>query len=84
MRRTIQRRASPSCSPGGDEAKLGFKVHPYMLRHAYGYAARSTRPRRAGAGAICGHKGATLHHSGWGGVDVGFLPFPVHQVGPKK
>jgi integrase len=22
----------------GDEAKIGFKVHPHMLRHACGYA----------------------------------------------
>jgi hypothetical protein len=24
----------------------------------------------------CGHRGATLQHPGWGGNDVGFLPFP--------
>ena len=27
----------------------------------------------------CGHKGATLQHPGWGGADVGFLPFPVKE-----
>ena len=32
-------RALPSCSSGlGSEAKIGFKVHPHMLRHACGYA----------------------------------------------
>jgi hypothetical protein len=25
----------------------------------------------------CGHKGATIQHPGWGGADIGFLPFPV-------
>jgi hypothetical protein len=26
---------------------------------------------------VCGHKGATIQHPGWGGSDVGFLPFPA-------
>jgi hypothetical protein len=30
----------------------------------------------------CGHKGATLQHPGWGGADVGFLPFPAHLLAP--
>jgi hypothetical protein len=25
----------------------------------------------------CGRLDATMRHSGWGGADVGFLPFPV-------
>ena len=25
----------------------------------------------------CGNKGATIQHPGWGGADIGFLPFPV-------
>ena len=25
----------------------------------------------------CGNKGATIQHPGWGGTEVGFLPFPV-------
>ena len=25
----------------------------------------------------CGHKGATIQHPGWGGANIGFLPFPV-------
>jgi hypothetical protein len=25
----------------------------------------------------CGYKGATIQHHGWGGADVGFLPFSV-------
>jgi hypothetical protein len=24
--------------------------------------------------------GATIQHPGWGGTDVGFLPFPVHRL----
>ena len=28
----------------------------------------------------CGHKGATIQHPGWGGADVGFLPFPTPQA----
>ena len=28
----------------------------------------------------CGHRGATLSHSGWGGSQVGFLPFPADRV----
>jgi len=26
---------------------------------------------------VYGNKGATIQHPGWGGNDVGFLPFPV-------
>jgi len=25
-------------------------------------------------------KGATIQHPGWGGNDVGFLPFPVEKL----
>jgi hypothetical protein len=25
----------------------------------------------------CSHKGATIQHPGWGGADIGFLPFPA-------
>jgi hypothetical protein len=27
-------------------------------------------------------KGATLQHPGWGGADLGFLPFPAHLLAP--
>jgi hypothetical protein len=27
--------------------------------------------------SACGKKGATIQHPGWGGNDVGFLPFPT-------
>ena len=27
----------------------------------------------------CGHKGATIQHPGWGGADIGFLPFPADR-----
>ena len=28
----------------------------------------------------CGHKGATIQHPGWGGENVGFLPFPTRPT----
>jgi hypothetical protein len=28
---------------------------------------------------VWGHKGPTLQHPGWGGKDVGFLPFPTYK-----
>ena len=36
--------------------------------------------RRCARCTACGHKGATLQHPGWGGADIGFLPFPVHLL----
>jgi hypothetical protein len=33
--------------------------------------------RERGRCTRCGHKGATIQHPGWGGADIGFLPFPV-------
>ena len=35
--------------------------------------------RQRASCTACGHKGATLQHPGWGGADVGFLPFPVKE-----
>lgn len=29
----------------------------------------------------CGHRGATIQRPGWGGGDVGFVPFPVERIG---
>jgi hypothetical protein len=29
-------------------------------------------------------KGATLQHPGWGGADIGFLPFPAHLLAPTN
>jgi len=37
----------------------------------------SDKLRRCARCTACGHKGATIQHPGWGGADVGFLPFPV-------
>jgi hypothetical protein len=31
----------------------------------------------------CGNKGATIQHPGWGGADIGFLPFPVQRNEPR-
>ena len=41
----------------------------------------SDKLRRCARCTACGHKGATLQHPGWGGADVGFLPFPMHLLG---
>ena len=38
--------------------------------------------RRCARCTACGNKGATIQHPGWGGNDVGFLPFPVEMVTP--
>src|SRR6516225_9620765 len=35
----------------------------------------SDRLRQRARGSSCGKKGATIQHPGWGGNDVGFLPF---------
>jgi hypothetical protein len=39
--------------------------------------------RRCARCTACGNKGATIQHPGWGGNDVGFLPFPVEMVTPR-
>jgi hypothetical protein len=40
-------------------------------------AASSDRLRERARCTSCGNKGATIQHPGWGGNDVGFLPFPT-------
>jgi site-specific recombinase XerD len=50
---------STSCSMrycAGVEAKLGFKVHPYMLRHACGYALANRGHDTRALQAYLGHK----------------------------
>jgi hypothetical protein len=37
----------------------------------------SDRLRQLARCSCCGKKGATIQHPGWGGNDVGFLPFPT-------
>jgi hypothetical protein len=37
----------------------------------------SDRLRQCARCTACGAKGATLQHPGWGGEQIGFLPFPV-------
>jgi hypothetical protein len=44
----------------------------------------SDKLRRCARCTACGHKGATLQHPGWGGADIGFLPFPVHLLAPAR
>jgi len=40
----------------GVEAKLGFKVHPHLLRHAYGYALANRGHDTRALQAYLGHK----------------------------
>lgn len=40
----------------------------------------SDKLRRCARCTACGRKGATIQHPGWGGNDVGFLPFPVEKL----
>jgi hypothetical protein len=40
----------------------------------------SDKLRRCARCTACGNKGATIQHPGWGGNDVGFLPFPVEKL----
>jgi hypothetical protein len=43
----------------------------------WGADTSSDKLRRCARCTACGHKGATIQHPGWGGSDVGFLPFPA-------
>ena len=43
----------------------------------WGADASSDRLRQRARCSACGKKGATIQHPGWGGKDVGFLPFPT-------
>ena len=40
----------------GDEAKIGFKVHPHMLRHACGYALANKGINTRTLQAYLGHR----------------------------
>jgi hypothetical protein len=42
----------------------------------WGAGASSDLLRERARCTRCGHKGATIQHPGWGGADIGFLPFP--------
>ena len=44
----------------------------------------SAKLRRCARCSACGNKGATIQHPGWGGNDVGFLPFPVEELGAHR
>ena len=43
----------------------------------WGTDASSDVLRQRALCTACGHRGATLQHPGWGGADIGFLPFPA-------
>jgi hypothetical protein len=40
----------------------------------------SDKLRQCARCTACGHKGATIQHPGWGGADIGFLPFPTSRM----
>ena len=46
----------------------------------WGPNASSEKLRQCARCTACGNKGATIQHPGWGGNDVGFLPFPVEKL----
>ena len=50
----------------------------------WGADASSDVLRQRARCTACGRKGATLQHPGWGGADVGFLPFPTGRVVNKS
>jgi hypothetical protein len=45
----------------------------------WGANVSSDKLRQCARCTACGHKGATIQRPGWGGADVGFLPFPVKR-----
>ena len=47
---------SPAVERAGIEAKLGFKAHPHMLRHACGYALANRGHDTRALQAYLGHK----------------------------
>jgi hypothetical protein len=51
---------------------------PLIIR--WGADASGDQPRRSARCTCCGHKGATLQHPSWAGIDVGFESFPVGQT----
>jgi hypothetical protein len=42
----------------------------------WGADTSSDKLRRCARCTARGHKGAAIQHPGWGGADIGFLPFP--------
>jgi Transposase len=49
----------------------------------WGVDASSDRLRQRARCSSCGNNGATIQHPGWGGNDVGFLPFPVSDLAER-
>ena len=47
----------------GDEAKMGFKVHPHMLRHACGYALANKGIDTRTLQAYLGHRSSTTRYA---------------------
>lgn len=72
------RRSAPwlwmNCAAGCGHYRPGA-LAPFIIR--YGAEASSDMLRRASRCTRCGHKGATLQHPSWMGMQIGFAPFPV-------
>jgi len=49
-------------------------IAPFVIR--WGSEVSSDVLRRSARCSLCGHKGATLTHPSWAGLQVGFAPFP--------
>jgi hypothetical protein len=45
----------------------------------WGAGVSSDRLRQSARCSRCNRKGATLQHPGWGGGEIGWLPFPVER-----
>jgi hypothetical protein len=50
----------------------------------WGAGTSTDKLRQCARCTACGRKGATLQHPGWGGTDVGFLPFPTDRAKPER
>jgi hypothetical protein len=68
------------CNKCGHSSPLACAVA--VIR--WGPETSSDRLRRCARCSACGHKGATIQHPGWGGADIGFLPFPVSEIKPLR
>jgi hypothetical protein len=64
---------SPSC-----DHTVPMALVPFMIR--WGPDASSDVLRQRGVCSRCGHKGVTLQHPGWGGMDIGVMPFPADRL----
>jgi hypothetical protein len=58
--------------------RAAVAIAPFVIR--WGPDAWPEMLRRHGRCSKCGHKGVSLTHASWGGMDVGWAEFPVDQM----